>query len=378
MPSNDVGIYYRGKDRLGVDVWAVVVELPPGPKGERRQKTERIHGTKTEARRRRVALLHEIHLGNAPSDPGRLTVGEYLDRWLEDSARISLAAQSFSGYRAAVRRWKLELGGIRLTRLTAMQVQAAASAMSKSGLSPATVRRYHTTLHRALRQAVAWNILPKNPSDNITMPRAERKEMQALAPDEAVRLLGAAHGDPYGLLIILALGLGLRLGEVLGLQWGDFDLDAPEPVATIRRSMQTQTRTLKETKTGRVRRVGMPEFVRIALREELALYQERRKEIGPEWNPLGLVWCGPSGAAASVNSTEFMHRMCEAAKVPRVRFHDLRHTWATLLISDGADVKAVSEAAGHADVRITLQVYHHTLPTARQDMASRLDRKIGG
>jgi len=334
------------------------------------QHQETVQGGRRAAQQALTQRLRAVDTGTHAA-AGGLTVEEYLRRWLEDSARLSLAPQSYRSYRCAVNNWAAALGRHRLDRLSPLHIQEAIRLAEEADLSPVTIQRYHVTLHRALRQAVEWNLIPFNPADRVTLPRRVRFEGAVLTEEECVKLLAAALDDTYGLLILLGLGLGLRLGEALGLRWGDVDLVGGQ--VTVRRSMQAIDRSVKDTKSGRIRQIPLPRFVGEHLRGEQARHEGERRAMGPGWNPEGYLIVGRKGRPVAIRSTEIMHRVCKRAGVRQVRLHDLRHTHATLLLSKGEDVKAVSEQLGHADVRITLMVYHHVQPAARQGLADRLD-----
>lgn len=338
------------------------------------QKTETVHGTRRDADRALTQRLRERDTGTLAT-AGKQTVREYLDAWLDQCAAMRLAPQSLVRYRQACERLCDHLGHHKLVGLRASHVQECIVAMLKEGLSATNVRQHRSILNGAMRQAVRWGLIHANPVAHTDPPRIARKEVTALTKEQALALLAAARDDANGLPVIIALGTGLRAGEILGLLWSDVDT-ATGRIA-VRRTLQNSTRQIKETKTGRVRNLVAPEFVRLALLQRRAVHDEARA-ADPEWNPGNLVCCTPAGTPALNMLSRVTRRLCKRADIPAVRFHDLRHTHATLLIESGENVRAVADRLGHADVSITLNVYAHTHDAVRERMARAIDEMFGG
>jgi len=209
--------------------------------GIRRRKT--IYGrTREQVAKALRAALEDRDVGVVPVD-GRLTVGGFLRLWLE-GARPTLRARSWERYEEHVRLYiGPAVGRLRLKQLTPAHLQRMYADLLKRGLSPSTVRRAHAALHRALRQAVRWRLLPTNVAGLVDPPQAVRRQMAALTPDQARQLLSAAQGSRLEALHVLAVTAGLRLGEVLALRWADvnlmtvgFELSVPWPGLEARAS----------------------------------------------------------------------------------------------------------------------------------------------
>lgn len=337
-----------------------------------RQVSKVVHGRRRDAEKALTERQQQANAGmHADLDANKTTVAQFIDRWLAQ-ATLHLAPQSLLQYRGVLARMSALLGHHKLARLGSVHVQAAVSALEGSD---SYVRYHHTVLRRVLQQAVKWGWLPRNPADNVSLPPRSEHEARALTAEEAIRLLAATRADPAGILVILALGLALRRGEALGLQWGDIDWE--RKLAHIRRSVQQCNREYKMPKSGKGRMVSVPQFVLIALRDEQTKWERQREAFGEEWNPDGLVYCPPSGRAVAFGTTPLMRRLCKCAGIdPPVCFHALRHTHSTLLLAGGADVKAVSQRLGHSNVQITLSVYHHILAGADGQNAEQIDRKL--
>ena len=298
-------------------------------------------------------------------DTENMTVGEYLDRWLNDSDKGSVRTSTYERHEQIVRlHLKPALGRLKLSKLTPAHVQGLYRDKLDSGLSPATVQKIHTVLHKALTQALKWNMIPRNAADVVKAPRPVPEEMHPLSPDEARNLIEAARGDKLEAPYILAVHTGMRQGELLGLKWEDVDLN--EGVIHIRRTVVRSGGriSLGEPKTKGSRR---PVHLTGAAVEALKAHLERQLEdierLGDLYRDHGLVFTSEVGTL--INPSNLRRRsfapLLQRAGLPRIRFHDLRHTCAKLLLSRNVHPKYVQELLGHATVAITLDTYSHVI-----------------
>ena len=325
-------------------------------------------------------MLHALATGTYV-DPHKSTVGDYLLHWLENYAKISVAPRTFEGYEMRVRRHLVPaLGSIRLTQLRPAQIAAAERSWLESGgrrgegLSPRSVVHNHRVLREALGQAVKWQLLAVNPADAVTPPRVERQEMRSLSAQQSAALLDAAQGSEFGPAIETALYTGLRLGELLGLRWEDLDLHSGRlSVQQTARSVRGGV-TFGPTKTHRSRRrLSIPATAVEGLRGVRAGQLEHRLRAGTAWHDSDLVFTDALGHSMTRERLRAaFYGLLETAGLPRVRLHDLRHTHATLMLSQGEHPKVVSERLGHATVGITLDTYSHVLPDLQAEAAERL------
>jgi integrase len=323
--------------------------------------------------------------------PGaRETVDRFLVTWLE-GVKPRLRPRSWDRYEEHVRLHLVPtVGRVPLSRLSPGDVQRANAALLDGGLAPATVRRAHATLRAALQDALRWRQIISNPAALVSPPRAPQREMAALGPEEARALLRAAQGDPLEALWVLAVTAGLRQGELLALRWDDVDLDggSVSVTGTLTR-VRRETRADGESKTHQV--IASPKTARSRRRVDVgtlavdALRTHRRRQIEDRlraanlWVDRGLVFCGPTGGflqPVSVNGE--LRRLLAAAGLPLIRFHDLRHTAATLLLGRDVNPKKVSEMLGHSTVAITLDTYSHVLPGMHRQAARVMDELLGG
>ena len=311
-----------------------------------------------------------------PTITRRQTVEQYLKTWL-DAAKPSIRERTWVRYEQYVRLHVLPtLGKLSLEKLTPQHLQRLYSERLDARLSPTTVHHLHATLHKALSQAVRLNLVQRNVADLVDPPRIAKHEMTTLVPDDARHLLDVASGARLEALFVLALTTGLREGELLGLKWRDVRFE--EKALEIRGSLQRVKAGLvvmePKTKQSR-RRVGLTEAALISLRRHRTRQAEERLRVGPAWEGLDLVFTDEAGAP--IDATKFLRNsfapLLKAAGLPKMRFHDLRHTAATLLLGRGIHPKIVSEMLGHSQVGITLDLYSHVTPTMQREATAAMD-----
>jgi integrase len=321
--------------------------------------------TKTEAM---AKLRKEL----ASSDDGlvfdteNLALGEYLDRWLNGSVRGSVRQSTFDRYEIAVRvHIKPALGRIKLKKLAPAHVQGFYQDRLDAGLAPASVNKLHVVLHKALDQAVKWNMVPRNPTEVVRAPRSAPKEIHPLSTEETRRLLEAARGNKLEALYVLAITTGMRQGELLALKWQDVDLE--NATISVRRTLTKSggRLLLGEPKTKQSRRtIRLTEAAVRALHEHLDRQMDHMQRLGDLYWDEGLVFASEVGTL--INPTNLRKRsfapLLKRARLPQIRFHDLRHTCATLLLSRNVHPKFVQELLGHANIAITLDTYSHVIP----------------
>jgi integrase len=319
-----------------------------------------------------------------------MALGEYLRRWLENAAKEKVQPKTWDRYEQLVRlHLKPVVGGIMLPKLRAYDVECCYKAMARNGASPRTVQISGVVLHAALKDAVRLGMVPFNAASGIARPRPAKVEMRAWDREQALRFLDAAKEERLYALYVLALDTGMRQGELLGLQWPDVDFDGG--FLQVCRSLEDRggRLRLKEPKTRRSRRrVSLSRFTLDAL---LA----HRKAMLAEGNARGHVFCDTQGgwlrksnvvrrsflpAIARANAKEEADSLREGREprpLPKIRFHDLRHTCATLLLLADENVKVVSERLGHASVTLTLDTYSHVLPEMQRRAADKMDAILG-
>jgi len=313
-----------------------------------------------------------------------MTLAALLERWLKDSASSRVSPKTFQEYERMIRNHIVPaLGSLQVQRITPMQIQAFYSKVlecgrldGKGGLSPRSVLHIHALLHRVFSQAVRWQILPRNPVDAVDPPRVPRTEMKSLSVEEISVLLEAARDTTLFLPIAIALGTGLRRGEVLGLRWSSVDLEGGS-LAVTRSIEQTKAGIrAKAPKTHRsLRPVKMPASLVKILRTAKA---ERMLKAGPDFSDEDYICLREDGSLwpPDVLSHRFTD-LIRTLDITQVRFQDLRHTFATLSLQQGIHPKVVSEMLGHSSVNITLDTYSHVMPDMQEQAAARIDEILG-
>lgn len=317
-----------------------------------------------------------------PADD-RQTLANFLMQWLETQRPPVVKPRTWDRYELDIRHHIIPaLGRIRLTKLTAMQVQTFYGAKRAEGLAPASVAHIHAVLHAALDDAERLSAVARNVSRLVTAPRPARREMKALTPEQAKRLLQAVQDDPLEALYVLALTTSMRQGELLALCWDDIDLETgslrvQHTLHFPKHGGSAWERPTPKSASGR-RSIHLAPMAIEALHRHRARQNEERLAYGPLWTDNGLVFARPGGEPIrGQHITERMFKpMLKRAGLPNIRFHDLRHTAATLLLSQGVPAKVVSEMLGHASVAFTLQVYAHVLPSMQKDAAAAVQRVL--
>lgn len=307
---------------------------------------------------------------------GRVTVGQFLARWLEDTARPAVRASTFDSYASYVSKHLIpDLGKVKLAALTPAQVQAMLSKKRAAGLSPRIQQNIRAILRRALGQAMTWGMVGRNVATLIHPPRMVRHEIQPLTPEHACQFLAAVSGDRLEARYTVAVSLGLRQGEALGLRWQDIDLDAG--VMRVNMALQRTVGEYRqvEPKTEKSRRVlPLPHAAVAALKTQRMKQLEERVASMVWGNTWGLVFTTDAGFP--LEGTSVTHRfpkILERAGLPKARFHDLRHTCASLLLAQGLSLREIMEVLGHSQISLTANLYSHVMPTALRNAADRMD-----
>jgi integrase len=253
--------------------------------------------------------------------------------------------------------------------------------MQLKGLSARVVRHTHSVLHNALKQAMKWGMLQRNPTDLVELPKVARAEMQVLSPEDASSFLKAASDMPFGLVFELALLTGMRPEEYLALQWSDIDF--VREVATVQRALVRRKRvwSFEEPKTLRSRRtvpVPLPSRMLLRLGDHKRRQAERCLKASGNWEAHNLVFSGTNGSPLAIPNLTYRYfrPIQEKAGLPQIRLYDLRHTCATPLLMADENPKVVSERLRHSTIVLTLDTYSHVLPTMEQQATEKLEKML--
>ncbi len=373
--GHDEGSIYRRDDGL----WTGAVSLGYDERGKRKRRT--VYGkTRREVAEKLTRILRD-HQQGIPVAPERLSVAQFLERWLTASVTPSVKAKAYEGYESIVRvRVVPRIGRRRLSNLTPLDLQSLYSDLQASGLTNRSTHHTHRVLHRAFTMAVRWGLLARNPCDGLTPPRPERTQMRVLTREQVATLLEATSRHPQHALYVLAVTTGMRQGELLGLRWADVDFEAGR--LFVRQCLQRQRGkglVFIEPKTARSRRtIILSRYAVAALREHRTHQLATRLALGPEWQDQDLVFCNPTGGPVDPSwQVAVFKTALREAELPVIRFHDLRHTAATLLLAEGVHPKVVSEMLGHATITLTLDTYSHLVPVLHAQAAAAMDALFG-
>jgi integrase len=325
--------------KSGLYMARYTVQTPEGSK----RKT--IYGKKRQDVADQLAKALADRADGIVFDDKNLTLGEYLDRWLSDAVRGTVRESTYSRDKYLVTNHvKPSIGRVKLKNLNARLLQSLYRERLDSGLSGSTVQKIHHVLHKALTQAMRWELIPRNPADSVKAPTPTPKEIHPLSALEARQLLEAARGDRLEALYVLAIHTGMRRGELLALKWADVDLD----LATVR-VRRTLTRgeggrgyvVGAATKSGKGRHVRLTPRAVEALKRHRARQSKEKLKIGSLYGDQDLVFAGEGGNA--INPSNPRNRsfkpLLERAGLPRITFHDLRHTCASLLFQKNVHPK---------------------------------------
>ena len=366
--------------------WLYVVDLPPGPDGKRRQKMKRGFPTKRDALEAMNELVGRVSHG-AWSDPGKRRLSEYLEEWIEGLA-ASRQNSTVENYGTVLRSWVIpRIGGLRLSSVEPGHVRKLYAELLKEGgkngrpLSARSVSLTHRVLHRAFEDAVSDGLLPRNPVATVKRPATTSAAAGAVwSAEEARRFLAAVTGERLEALWRLELNTGLRRAEAAGLRWSDVDFAAGMIRVQVQRTTEGYKVVERQPKTasGR-RRVPVSPRVMASLKGWKKRQLEERLAYGPAYEDTDLVFTRENGSGWHPQSLRHTFTWaCKRANVPVLRFHDLRHTAATLALEAGVHPKVVQERMGHASVQITLDTYSHVQESVGKEAAGTIDRYLEG
>jgi integrase len=367
--AGDGAVFHRGDGR-----WVARLKLPEGGGWRYFYGKDR-----AAAKARLTAALRAVEDGR-PLPDQRQTFGAHLEQWVNALPSASIKPSTCRYYTRYVRYHLLtsDLARKPLARLEPADLRQLYADKLASGLSSTSVHHLHATIHVALNQALDDGKVARNVAALIgrtNRPKVRSREMTTIADgDQPARFLDAAHGRLEALLVV-AITTGMRQGELRALRWKDVDLD--RGVLAVTGSVTGTARaamTIGTPKSGKTRSVALGAITVTALREHRRRQVEEQLLIGSERKDQGLVFCTEFGEFLPTNTMVLLlHRVLARAGLPRIRFHDLRHTAATLMLANGVHPKIVSEMLGHSTTAITLDLYSHVSPHMQQTAAATID-----
>lgn len=367
--------------------WEITIDTGrDGATGKRLRHFESIKGTKKCAQRRLVELLHTLEQG-AYIKLSRLTVAQFLEEWLRDYARPNTAPRTYERYEEIVRVHLIPaLGSFPLLALQPHHIQKYyAQALEtgrrngKGGLSALTVNKHHRILYESLRYGVRQGILIRNPASAVTPPHGQSKKPAMVGANHVRLILEAAEETPYYAPFFTSAYTGLRRGELLGLRWGDVDLE---------KSTLSVVQTLQQLRNGEYifrepkskcgqRQIALSPSLEVLLWEHRLKQEHTRKLLGKPLAPTDLVFSQPDGKPLRPNTvSRALQEIARSIGLKGVRLHDLRHAHATILLHQGVHPKIVQERLGHSTIATTLDIYSHVLPGLQEAAARRFDEGL--
>lgn len=306
-----------------------------------------------------VNAVREYQNGITPGNDN-VTVGTVMADWLDTTGKHKLRPSTLASYSQTIEQHlKPGLGKHKLNRLTPQHVQKYMDAKLKSGLSARTVEYHRAILRRILNQAVKWGQISRNVAALVDGPRQESYKATVFTREQTRRFLGAIGGHRLEALFTVAVAIGLRKGEILGLQWNDVDLDTG--TLTVKQQLQRVDGMLQlvSLKTAKSRRtLPLPSFAVDALRRHKVRSLEERLRAANTWQDWNLVFTTPHGTPVDGRRlSRIFHGILQDAGLPHLRFHDLRHSAATLLLEQGVDLRVIMDVLGHSQISLTANTY---------------------
>jgi integrase len=366
-------IYQRESDGL----WCTSVDLGI-INGKRKRKV--IYGKTRKEVVEKLKALHRDQAAGINLSSEEITVKAFLEHWLEHSVKRRNRQRTYDKYKADVTRHIIPaIGSILLTKLTPDHVQAMLNSLSDQGRSPRTVSNVRAALRKALNQAMRRGHVVRNVATLVDAPRSSTFTITPLDLAQARKLLDAVAGHRLEALYRVALSLGMRRGEVCGLRWKDVNFIAA--TLSVKGSLQRFGGKLQWTalKTAAsVRTLALPPVLLDALKRHQARQAQERADA-EDWVDSGYVFVSTRGTPLEPHNVvrHFKSVLRRTGLPETVRFHDLRHSCATLLIAQGVHLSVIKDILGHTQISTTANVYGHVLPDIQRDAASRLDDLLG-
>jgi integrase len=362
-------VVQRGK------TWSYVVDVGKDPiTGRRRQKTKGGFTRKKDAEVALRKILSEIDEKRF-IEPSKETFSSYLENWFSSHYQKRIKETTVSSRNYLMKKHLIEenpFADKEIAKITTENIDALYNLKLDEGYSTSYIRKMHQMLNQAFNQAVKWKKISANPVVDADPPSVKSEEMRIWCIEEIQAFLNQCRDERHYMTFLLAIYTGMRRGEILGLKWSDIDFT--RKVIHVQRSLayipnQGYAFTTVKTK-GSNRQVPIPDKILHELIAHKERQQKWKEHLGDLYEDQDLVVCTESGTMQDPrNVIRVMKRICKASNVTAIRFHDIRHTHASILISEGVDVVKVSARLGHANPKITLEIYAHLIPNTHNDVA---------
>jgi len=353
------------------DSYTVVVYLGRDPEtGKRRYLWRSVKGSKRDAEAMLTRLLAQVDTGTDLL-PSKLTVEQFSHEWLK-AIKSRVKSRTHHRYAELLRLHVLPyIGSLELKKLKPLHIERLLTKGREKGLSERTLLHVFRVLHTALGQGVKWQLVERNVAQAVQPPKPEKHEVNAVTPEEVDRILAAAKGIEIEVPITIALGTGMRLGEILGLRWSDIDFENES--LRVRQTVQVD-RTFGTPKSYRSRRmIPVPKFLLRTLKTHRARQSESRLVAETAWQDHDLVTTRADGSPMDPRRVSRLFTALAKKNGFDFTFHGLRHAYASLMLASGVDLKVTSDLLGHSTIGITADLYTHVAERLHKDAAHKLD-----
>jgi integrase len=353
------------------DSYSVVVYLGRDPEtGKRRYLWRSIKGTKRDAEALLTRLLASLDTGTDLL-PSKLTVEQFSQEWLK-TLKKKVKPRTHSRYSELLRLHVVpHIGSVELKKLKPLHIERLLLKCREKGLSERTLLHVFRVIHTALVQAVQWQLVDRNVAKAVQPPKPDKNEMDAVTPEDVERILAAANGTEIEVPVVIALGTGMRLGEILGLRWSDIDFESES--LRVRQTVNVD-RTFGTPKSYRSRRsIPLPKFLLKVLKTHRARQSELRLVAGSAWQDHDLVVTRADGSPMDPRRVSRLFTALAKEHGFDFTFHGLRHAYASLMLASGVDLKVTSDLLGHSTIGITADLYTHVAERLHREAAASLD-----
>ena len=370
----------RKREGKSGNEWQITIELPRNPvTGKRVRKYKTVVGTKTEAERAMHEYIRELEKGYYVTDT-KITIKEWVETWLEVYIIPNVSPTTLSRYQGMIKRYiDPVIGHMQVQKLNTLAVQSWVNGLkispaSGKEMAAATIKHAYHVLKGAMDKAVLAGIIPRSPCIGVMLPKGEKKAAVVYNEVQIKQLIHAARDTEMELIIDMELCLGLRRGELLGLQWCDIDWENSKINIVRNRVVVNGKSVVKEPKTASsVRTIDAPQQLMQKLKRHQAKCAENRLLLGRDYTVTDYIIVHHDGKPIYPEYvSQMLTKLQNKANLPQCRFHDLRHLCASIMLLQGVNVKVAQERLGHKDITTTMNIYSHVLPSSAKDAADKI------
>lgn len=364
--------------------WEITLEMPPDPITKKRNRTTKtVKGTKKEAEQVLRKLIAEAEKGYHVTN-NKITILEWVQTWLDVYIEPNVSPTTLSRYQGMIKRYiNPLLGSMQVQQLTTLAVQSwvnglKVSPASGKEMSAATIKHTYHVLKGAMDKAVLAGIIPRSPCQGVMLPKGEKKAPVIYDEQQIQQLVKAAKGSEMELPVDMELCLGLRRGELLGLQWGDVDWKKGQIHIIRTRVVVNGKSVVKDPKTATSKRtIDVPTRLMEKLKKHQRTCQMNRLRMGEDYTATDFIIVHPDGKPIYPEYlSQMLTKLQKKYDLPQCRFHDLRHLCASIMLMQGVNVKVAQERLGHKDISTTLNIYSHVLPSSAREAAEKIGEMI--